>query len=307
MKSNTCRVCKEGTLQESTVVRTYHPNNQNVEVQLLESRCEKCGAVSVSGTQHSENLRRLAARKESYGDQLMGEEYIALRKRYGLTQRQASKIFGKGLIAFSRYENEESYPDASTRLLIELAISRPEILKTLADKAGVEIPLWKEREEDRMQAEAKQEEDRMRAETKPREDRLQAEAKKVRDRMQAEAKGINPQRNDFESVIIEANGLLDDVWFGTPPLQGGPNAYMYRGFTPDSVIRKRSLLGRMAPTIDTEWLNCTEGWAILNRAWDAHVEAQRYVFNDNLSSPFGDTDAAGESAIGDAAIGGVAA
>jgi len=78
----------------------------------------------------------------------MGEEYLTLRKRYGLTQQAASKIFGKGIIAFSRYENEDSYPDDSTRLLVELAIDRPEILKVLADKAGVAIPLWKERCED---------------------------------------------------------------------------------------------------------------------------------------------------------------
>ncbi|MDQ1832948.1 type II toxin-antitoxin system MqsA family antitoxin [Massilia scottii] len=65
-----------------------------------------------------------------------------------MTQQQASKIFGKGLIAFSRYENEDSCPDTSPRLLIELAIARPDILKTLADRANVTIPLWKERCED---------------------------------------------------------------------------------------------------------------------------------------------------------------
>lgn len=152
MKSKQCRVCNDGTLQASTIVREYHPNKQTVKVELLESQCQKCGAVSRSSAQHSENLRRLAARKAEYGDQLMGEEYVAFRKRFGLTQREASKIFGKGLIAFSRYENEDTYPDASTRLLIELAIAQPEILKTLADKAGVKIPLWKERMADREQA-----------------------------------------------------------------------------------------------------------------------------------------------------------
>ncbi len=144
----TCRVCKNGTLHEVVSRREFFPNKKQVSVELLESRCDACGAIGIVAAQHSENLRRLAARKAQYDGQLMGEEYIALRKRYGLTQQQASKIFGKGLIAFSRYENEDSYPDTSTRLLIELAIARPDILKTLADRAGVAIPLWKERCED---------------------------------------------------------------------------------------------------------------------------------------------------------------
>lgn len=144
----TCRVCKSGTLHESVSHQDFFPNKKKVTVELLESKCDTCGSVRVLSAQHDENLRRLAARKSQYDGQLMGEEYIAFRKRYGLTQQQASKILGKGIIAFSRYENEEFYPDTSSRLLFEIAMSRPEVLKMLADKAGVTIPLWKERCED---------------------------------------------------------------------------------------------------------------------------------------------------------------
>lgn len=143
-----CRVCKTGELHQAVFRESYFPNKKVVTVELLESKCGNCGNVRTSSAQHDENLRRLAARKSEYEGQLMGEEYIAFRKRYGLTQQQASKIFGKGIIAFSRYENEEFFPDASTRLLIELAITRPEVLKELADKASIAIPLWKERCED---------------------------------------------------------------------------------------------------------------------------------------------------------------
>jgi HTH-type transcriptional regulator/antitoxin MqsA len=79
---------------------------------------------------------------------LLGEEIVGLRKRYGLTQLAAARLFGKGKIAFSRYENEATYPDASTTLLLTMAIDMPDSLKWLADKAGVEIPMWRERRED---------------------------------------------------------------------------------------------------------------------------------------------------------------
>ncbi len=123
----------------------FRPRDVEVRVDLLASRCDACGIETTRASQHDENLRRLAARKAQYGAVLMGEELVALRKRYGLTQQAAAKIFGKGKIAFSRYENEVTFPDDSTTLLLTLAIEKPDSLKWLADKARVDIPLWHER------------------------------------------------------------------------------------------------------------------------------------------------------------------
>jgi len=101
----------------------------------------------VRAAQHAENLRRLANRKNlpAYDGLLLGEQIAALRHRYGLKQQDASKIFGKGKIAFSRYENEVTYPDDSTTLLLRMAIDKPDCMKWLADQAGVELPLWQAR------------------------------------------------------------------------------------------------------------------------------------------------------------------
>ena len=143
-----CPACKAGRLQAITRTEVFRPNGEPVTVELQASRCDACSVETTRAAQHGENLRRRAARKAHYGDLLMGEEIVALRKRYGLTQQAASRIFGKGKIAFSRYENEVTYPDVSTRLLLTMAIEKPDSLKWLADKAGVEIPLWRERSED---------------------------------------------------------------------------------------------------------------------------------------------------------------
>lgn len=124
-------------------------------MELLGSRCDACGVETTRAPQHDENLRRLAARKAQYGNTLLGEEIVGLRKRYGLTQVAAARVFGKGKIAFSRYENEATYPDASTTLLLTMAIQMPDSLKWLADKAGVEIPLWPERSEEARAGEPK--------------------------------------------------------------------------------------------------------------------------------------------------------
>lgn len=143
-----CPACKQGRLRPVLRTRTFHPRGSTVEVELLTSQCDHCQIQTTRAAQHDENLRRLAARKVHYGGLLMGEEILSLRKRYGLTQQAAAKIVGKGKIAFSRYENEASFPDDSTTHLLEAAIEKPDFMKWLADKAGVELPLWKEPRED---------------------------------------------------------------------------------------------------------------------------------------------------------------
>lgn len=132
----------------ATYQREFHPHGTAVAVTLLTSRCPACGAEATNTNQHNENLTRLKARKSQYGTLLLGEEILALRRRYGITQQQAAKIFGKGKIAFSRYENETSYPNDSTTNLLELAIQMPAVMKRLADKVGVDLPLWEARCED---------------------------------------------------------------------------------------------------------------------------------------------------------------
>jgi len=143
-----CPSCREGRLHEATRERAFRPHGKEVVVRLLTSTCDHCGAEATSAAQHQENLHRLAARKAHYGELLMGQEILALRRKYGLTQQQASQIFGKGKIAFSRYESETTYPDESTTRLLTMAIEKPDTLRWLADRVGVEIPLWRERCED---------------------------------------------------------------------------------------------------------------------------------------------------------------
>lgn len=146
-----CPVCRKGQLLPSTTHREFKPRGQTVRVELLASVCNHCGKETIRAKQHEENLKRLAERKhrDEYKGLLLGEEILALRHRYGLTQQAAAKIFGKTNITFSRYEHEVTYPDESTTVLLRMAIEKPDALKWLADQAGEPVPLWQERCEDR--------------------------------------------------------------------------------------------------------------------------------------------------------------
>lgn len=141
-----CRSCRKGSMQPIERMQTYAPpGTDGVVITQLAARCDQCGKETVLPSQMDENLRRRAARKAHYGLYLLGEEIFAFRRKYGLTQQAASRLFGKGIIAFSRYESEKSYPDESTTKLIRAAMRHPALLKELADESGVEIPLWEAR------------------------------------------------------------------------------------------------------------------------------------------------------------------
>lgn len=125
--------------------QTFNPPGKSVVVTTLAAKCDQCGSVRVLANQIDENLSRLRARKEAYGKNFLGEEIFEFRRKYGLSQPAASQIFGKGKIAFSRYENEKTFPDESTRKLLGEAMKFSMVLKDLADDEGVEIPLWNTR------------------------------------------------------------------------------------------------------------------------------------------------------------------
>jgi HTH-type transcriptional regulator/antitoxin MqsA len=140
-----CHRCKEGVLEPFERVETFRPPTGEVHVRLLAARCSSCSREAGLPSQLAENIKRREARRSAYGEHLLGEDIFALRRRYGLTQQSASKVFGKGKIAFSRYETESSFPDSSTTKLLKLAMRFPFVLKALADDAGVKVPLWDER------------------------------------------------------------------------------------------------------------------------------------------------------------------
>ncbi|HDS0950635.1 TPA: type II toxin-antitoxin system MqsA family antitoxin [Stenotrophomonas maltophilia] len=136
-----CPACQQAQLVASTRERHFTPRGQRVVVELLVMQCPACGATATSAAQQIENLRRLAARREHYGGLLLGEDVLAFRRRYGLTQRAAAKLFGKGAIAFSRYENEATYPDDATTMLLALAAEKPDVVRWLAERTGTVVPL----------------------------------------------------------------------------------------------------------------------------------------------------------------------
>jgi HTH-type transcriptional regulator / antitoxin MqsA len=62
------------------------------------------------------------------------KELRRIRKKLGLTQKEAAAVFGGGVNAFSRYEKGEIEPSTSTRKLLYLLDKHPELLKELVNE-----------------------------------------------------------------------------------------------------------------------------------------------------------------------------
>jgi putative zinc finger/helix-turn-helix YgiT family protein len=134
-----CKKCLVGSLDEKEDTVVYTVGKNSVPVKKRSLVCNNCGAIFKTVEQELENRKAMLDRKLAYGKTLLGEEIVLFRRKYGLTQRLAAKLIGKGIIAFSRYERETSYPDKTTNKLIRLAMDIEEVAKWLATDEELQV------------------------------------------------------------------------------------------------------------------------------------------------------------------------
>lgn len=104
---------------QSTVIRAVHGKF-----------CTACGEGFADSDHPADWLRmgeeiQAFTRKE---DAAMAAEMRDIRKKLGLKQSEAGKLFGGGVSAFSEYERGRTQPHKSTVLLLKLLDKHPELL-----------------------------------------------------------------------------------------------------------------------------------------------------------------------------------
>lgn len=94
--------------------------------------CPECG----DGWLEDESSRRFG----SAGDELVRRhreqvkrDIRRIRRKLGLTQKQAAVVFGGGINAFSRYERGEVEPGTATLKLLQLLDKHPELLQEVVN------------------------------------------------------------------------------------------------------------------------------------------------------------------------------
>ena len=125
-----CPACFQGTLEQRTKQTKFEYRGRVLKYEQEGAWCTACGEGIVTGKE--------AAAYESLLDDFMARvdkqealELARIRKRLGLTQKEAAMIAGGGHNAFSRYERGEAKPVAAVVNLFRLLDQHPELLKEL--------------------------------------------------------------------------------------------------------------------------------------------------------------------------------
>lgn len=80
---------------------------------------------------HGQRVSRAIADLRKLADKQRADLLRATRKKLGLRQSEAGKLFGGGASAFSEYERGKTQPHKSTVLLLKLLDKHPELLAEL--------------------------------------------------------------------------------------------------------------------------------------------------------------------------------
>ena len=132
-KPKYCLQCDDGTKLElgikDVVVRAGALSRVVAEV--AGWHCPKCGEVEFVDKDSSE--RHMEALNAVWTEARATESVPlrAIRKKLGLKQAEAGRLFGGGASAFSDYERGKTQPHKSTVLLLKLLDKHPELLEEI--------------------------------------------------------------------------------------------------------------------------------------------------------------------------------
>ena len=136
-KPKYCLQCDDGTEMELAIkdVTVRARDVTRVVPEIAGWHCPKCGEVEF--VDQDSSARHMAAMNAAWEDARMEESMPlrAIRKRLGLSQAEAGRLFGGGVSAFSGYERGKTQPHKAVVLLLRLLNNHPELLNEVRGHA----------------------------------------------------------------------------------------------------------------------------------------------------------------------------
>jgi HTH-type transcriptional regulator/antitoxin MqsA len=141
MSQEKCANCGASELQFLTEAETFDYKGQSLTVDVDYSICAQCGAEAILPEQIKRNDGRVRNAWRKADGLLSGAEISALRKKLGLTQQDAAKVFGGGVNAFSKYERGEVIQSEGMDKLMRLALEERPVhaYHWLRERVGLSI------------------------------------------------------------------------------------------------------------------------------------------------------------------------
>lgn len=136
-----CPICGEGHVTDHVGQMETEYKGHKGQVASHYQLCDACGSDFAGAAQMRANKRTMLAFRKQVDGLLSGAEILALRKRYGLTQPQAARLFGGGPVAFSKYENDDVAHSEAMDKLLRLVLRSETAFWELVDQEGMTAEL----------------------------------------------------------------------------------------------------------------------------------------------------------------------
>ena len=132
-----CIVCKSKDIKTLTAVENVLYKGNRLHIPLEYSVCNECGREFVPKPQILSGEIAVRKAKKKFDGLLSAEEIVRARAKLSISQEQASKVFGGGKNAFSKYERGEVSQSVAMDKLIRVCLKHHNVFQELARKAGV--------------------------------------------------------------------------------------------------------------------------------------------------------------------------
>ena len=135
---STCPICGHGELTVVTYDDQVQHGGEQLPVRGLEiSACPACGSETTTPAQNRRNIARAVDARRTADGLLSGAEIRRVREVLGITQADASALFGGGQNGFSKYERGEVTQSLAMDRLLRLVAAQPMLLDALCFWAGL--------------------------------------------------------------------------------------------------------------------------------------------------------------------------
>jgi HTH-type transcriptional regulator/antitoxin MqsA len=126
-----CPVCGRGKLERKTRRQILRYKGKTFRYEQPGLWCDACSEGILENIDMDATERLLYDFRASVDGYLTTAEMRRIRKKLGLTQKQAGDICGGGHNAFSRYESGAARPPKSTDTLLRLLNKHPKMLNEI--------------------------------------------------------------------------------------------------------------------------------------------------------------------------------
>ena len=134
-----CKMCKSTNISQLDNVEDISYKGNILAVSMEYSVCNDCKREFIPKPQILNNDARIRDAKKRADGLLTSTEIYNARISLGLTQEQASLVFGGGKNAFSKYERAEVSQSIAMDKLIRISLKHPSVFHELQVCAGIKV------------------------------------------------------------------------------------------------------------------------------------------------------------------------